>query len=311
MRSLTRASSGSQARHPLLPVLIGWQGIQIWVPQDWYLKGYTGDWREGYLQIGSRGETELDLKWVRSRRRTDLQFVLQQFLKRIERTKRKARPRFTGTIHPLDEHTIEFRWSADERAVGQIRRYPSCHTIVLVQVRTASEHKALHTLAKTIFDHLQVEPELDGWVVWSLYGLRTAVPERFRLVRAQLLTGQTRLFFRHRREHLLIERIARAQQLLKGYSLEEWAQLWLKWERYRGQVVWDEARHALRLHARLPFGSALAEGIRSVAQLHLPAWRIEAITTLNPEHNTLFHIQYQTPRANTLLEEVFARTVCP
>ncbi len=298
-------------RSPLLPVLIGWQGIRLWVPQDWYLKGYTGDWNEGYLQIGSLGTTEIDLKWVRSKRRTDLQFVLQQFLKRMERAKRKACPPFTGTIHPLNEHQLEFRWTADERALGQIQRYPSSGTIVLIQIRTKSEHKALHSLGRAIFESLQVEPDPDGWVVWSLYGLCTAVHERFRLERAHLLTGQTRLFFRHRREHLLIERIARAEQLLKGYSFEEWVELWLKWERYRGKRLLEPSHNLIRLQARLPVGSAIAEAIRSGFRLHLPAWRVYAIAWYAPEQNTLFHIQYQTPRETPLLEEVYVRTRCP
>jgi len=310
-----RASGPSKQQVPL-PVRIGWQGIQLRVPEGWFLKGYTGEWKEGYLQIGSPGSTEIDIKWVRSRRRTDLPYVLRQFLRRIERAKRRIRQPYLGTIKPIDEETLEFRWQSDERALGQIRRYPDCHTIVLIQARSGSRHETLHHLARAIFETLSVKPDPDGWVVWSLYGLCTAVPERFRLAKAQILTGQTRLIFRHRREHLLIERIARAEQLRKGYTFEEWANLWLKWEPYRRSArskldSTPEMVPSLRLSARLPLSTAIAETVRSVLTLHRPAWYVEAIAWVAPERNTIFHIHYQTPRKNALLEEVLARTRCP
>ncbi|MCS7209314.1 MAG: hypothetical protein NZ874_07060, partial [Fimbriimonadales bacterium] len=57
---------------PALPTLIGWQGIRLNTPPDWFLKGYSGNWREGVLQIGSPQSAEIDLKWSRVRRKTDL-----------------------------------------------------------------------------------------------------------------------------------------------------------------------------------------------------------------------------------------------
>lgn len=306
-------ASGSLARQLPLPVLIGWQGIQLQVPDGWYLKGYTGEWREGYLQIGSPGKTEIDIKWIRSRRRTDLRYVLQQFLKRIERIHRRARHPYTGSITPIDEHTLSFRWQADERALGQIRRYPDCHTIALIQIRSPSRHETLHQLASAIFNTLSVEPDSKGWTVWSLYGLCTAVPERFRLAKAQILTGQTRLIFRFHREYLLIERIARAEQLMKGYTFEEWLHLWLKWSQFvpKSLVPLEAPACGMRLSARLAFGSAFAEAIRGLCTLHRPAWRVEAVAWLDPNRNAIFHIQHQTPRRNPLIEEVYARTQCP
>jgi len=57
--------------------------------------------------------------------------------------------------------------------------------------------------------------------------------------------------------------------------------------------------------------TAIAETVRSVLTLHRPAWYVEAIAWVAPERNTIFHIHYQTPRKNALLEEVLARTRCP
>jgi len=308
-RPSTHLTSGS----PALPTLIGWQGIRLNAPPEWFFNGYSGDWRDGFLQIGSPHNTELDLKWTRSRRTTDLQYVLQQFLKTVERAKRKARHPFTGTLHPVDAHCIEFRWRADERAVGRIQRYPEHHTIVLMQLRSASRHDALFQIARPIFESVRVAPDEDGWVEWSLYGLQTAAPTAFRLEQSQVLTGQTRLTLRRRHERLVIERVARAEQLMKGYEFTEWVDYWLRWRGWRGErepFTWSENDHGVHLNTRLGASALITECITSPLRLRLPAWRVRAVAWFCRERNAVFHIQHFSPFRSNLIEEVMARTVC-
>ncbi|GIV06964.1 MAG: hypothetical protein KatS3mg017_0166 [Fimbriimonadales bacterium] len=296
-----------------LPTLIGWQGIRLNAPPDWFLKGYSGEWRDGFLQVGSPHSAEIDLKWTRSRRQTDLRFVLQQFLRTLERAKHKARQPFTGTLSPVDENCIEFRWRSDERAVGRIQRYPEHHTIVLFQLRSSSRHDALHQWARPIFETLRVAPDEDGWVEWSLYGLQTAAPANFRLEKSQLLTGQTSLTLQRRHERLVIERIARAEQLTKGYEFVEWVDHWLRWRGWKGvrePFTWDENDFGVHLCSRLGWGALLTECVVSPLRVRLPAWRVRAVAWFCQERNTVFHIQHFSAFSSNLIEEVMARTVC-
>lgn len=295
-----------------LPVCIAWQGIRLQLPNEWFLNGFSGDWREGVLTISSPGKTHLDIKWVRTKGRSDLQFHLQRFLKQLERDARKRGARFTGTMEPEGEASLRFRWSGHEQAVGRIRRCPECRCITLMQLRSASRHEPLHTLARAIFDTLIDHPDEEDWVDWSLYGLQTAVPERFRLESHTILTGQTRLSFRAGRERLIVERVARAEQLMRGWSLPDWAQVWLRWERWRGRLepFEFEGDPALLLQGRLREGALITESLQGLFTLHLPAWRIRAVAWLCPERNALFHIVHQSSRRTHLLDEVMARTVC-
>lgn len=308
-----RLCSESDATRAALPTLIGWQGIRLNAPPDWFLKGYSGDWRDGFLQVGSPHSAEIDLKWTRTRRKTDLQFVLQQFLNRLERAKRKARQPFAGTLHRVDDHCIEFRWRSDERAVGRIQRYPEHETIVLFQLRSSSRHDALHQFARPIFDTLRVAPDEDGWVDWSLYGLQTAAPADFRLERSQVLTGQTRLVLQRRHERLVLERIARAEQLMKGYEFAEWVDYWLRWRGWRGvrePFTWDENDFGVHLRTRVGWGALLTECVASPLRLRLPAWRVRAVAWVCRARNAVFHIQHFSAFRSDLIEEVMARTVC-
>jgi hypothetical protein len=63
----TERRAGVSSDLTALPTRIGWQGLRLDAPADWYLKGYSGDWQEGFLQVGSPHSMELDLKWSRTR----------------------------------------------------------------------------------------------------------------------------------------------------------------------------------------------------------------------------------------------------
>ncbi len=295
-----------------LPVHIAWQGIQLLLPNEWFLNGFSGDWREGVLTISSPGKTHLDIKWVRTKKRSDLQFHLQQFLKRLERDARKRRVRFTGSIEPDGKTGYRFRWSGHEQAVGRIRRCPECQCITLMQLRSASRHEPLHTLACAIFDTLVDHPDDEGWVEWSLYGLQTAIPDRFRLESHTILTGQTRLAFRAGRERLIVERIGRAEQHMRGWSMPDWVRVWLHWERWHGALEPFEfdGDEAVLLQGQLRAGALLTESLQSLLGLRLPAWRIRAVAWFCPERNALFHVLHQSARKSHLLDEVMAKTIC-
>jgi len=309
----TERRAGVSSDLTALPTRIGWQGLRLDAPADWYLKGYSGEWREGFLQVGSPHSMELDLKWSRTRRKTDLAYVLQQFLTKLERAKRKARQPFHSTLHPVDADCIEFRWRSDERAVGRIQRYPEHHTIVLMQLRSAAKHDALFQQARPIFESLRVAPDPDGWVEWSLYGLHSAAPADFRLEKAHAVTGQTRLVLTRRHERLILERVARAEQLIKGYEFAEWVDYWLRWRIWRGArepFTWGENDYGVHLTTRLGLGALATECVVSLCRLRLPAWRVRAVAWLCKPRNTVFHIQHHSPFRSNLLEEVMARTVC-
>jgi hypothetical protein len=296
-----------------LPTRIGWQGIRLDAPPDWFLKGYSGDWREGFLQLGSPHSMELDLKWSRARRATDLQYVLQRFISRVEHTKRKACPPLVKSLNPISADCIEFRWRADERAVGRIQRFPDPYIVVLIQLRASSKHDTLFQYARPIFESLCTAPDADGWVEWSVYGLHSAAPADFRLQRARVLTGQTRLTLVRRHERLILERVARAEQLLKGYDLAEWVDHWLGWSRWRGvreRFRWGAHDSGVHLTTRLNWSAWATECVTSALRLRLPAWRVRAVAWLCQARNTVFHIQHYSPFRSNLLEEVMARTVC-
>ena len=43
--------------------LIGWQGFTVFVPDDWDLTGFSGDYDNGYFRVDNGEEMGLEVKW--------------------------------------------------------------------------------------------------------------------------------------------------------------------------------------------------------------------------------------------------------
>jgi len=152
----------------------------------------------------------------------------------------------------------------------------------------------------------------DGWSDWSLYGLQTAVPEHFALEQHRIFTGQTRLLFRHRREQVVIERFAQAEQALQDWNVAEWASAWGEWRLFKGQVnehLWRNHEGAIMI-GRLKGFRWAREFEQSVFRLHRPALRVRGAVWHCPNRNLILHVRHQGPRRSDLLEQMIERTIC-
>lgn len=293
-----------------LPTLIGWQGIRLRVPDGWYFNGFSGHWREGVLQVASQGATTLDVKWVRSKKASDLRLHLDKYLKKIEQDTRKRKQRFTGRVDTISEQCLEFQWKSDRKGIGMVRRCSNCQCISLIQI-SGQRNTPLHVLASHIFETLQ-DCSGDGWTDWSLYGLQTAVPERFLLEQQRILTGQTRLLFRCKREQILIERFAQAEQSLHDWSVQDWAEAGAEWRLFQRQVeetAWRNHEGA-SMTGRLKGFRWAREFEQSVFRLHRPALRVRAAIWHCSNRNQILHVRHQGSRRSDLLEQIVERTVC-
>lgn len=294
-----------------LPSLIGWQGISLRAPEGWYLNGVHGTWREGVFQVASRGVCAVDVKWVRSQKASDLRFHLDRYLSKMEKDARKRKSGFSGKVEKHSDESLSFTWKADRKAVGIARRCPECRCIILAQV-SGSRTDSVSTLASQIFSTLQ-DHSSDGWSTWCLYGLHTQVPEEFQLEKHRLLTGQTRLLFRHRREVLQIERIAQAEQLLNGNLPSQWGQFYREWRAYKG--IWEERayhRHqGAHFSGRLKMFPLVRECEQGLIRFQKPALKAHIAVWHCEPRNMLVHVVAQGgKKTQSLLEQVVERTQC-
>ncbi|MCS7310630.1 MAG: hypothetical protein NZ741_10450 [Armatimonadetes bacterium] len=222
--------------------IVGWQGVSLQVPPDWSVTGFQGDAREGYLRIDSPGSLVAEVRWAQARKPVDIRKRLDAYLNLVERQAKKRKVAFTGRIKPSEERegALEFHYRADRKVWGFIQQCPQCRRVVIAQVSGDADDPVVnvaHQLLHTLQDHAE-----DGWWTWALLGLLVRLPQRFALVKTQVMSGYLLLQFRHRYTEVSVERWGLADVTLKKWTLPDWAQQVAGWKRTRAQHTESEIK---------------------------------------------------------------------
>ncbi len=128
---------------------------------------------------------------------------------------------------------LEFHYRADRKVRGFIRQCSHCRRVVIAQV-SGDRDDAVVNVANQLLNTLQDHSE-DGWWTWALLGLVVRLPERFGLVKSQVMSGYLMLQFRYRYTEVVVERWGLADVTLKKWTLEEWALRATEWRRLRAR----------------------------------------------------------------------------
>jgi hypothetical protein len=236
-------------KHGLAPEqIVGWQGVSLRVPPDWSVTGFQGDAKEGYLRIDSPGTLVAEVRWAQAKKAVDVRKRLDDYLNMVERQAKKRKVPFTGRIKPSEDWqgALEFNYRADRKVRGFIRQCPHCRRVVIAQV-SGDKDDAVVTVANQLLDTLQDHSE-DGWWTWALLGLAMRLPERFALVKSQVMSGYLMLQFRNRYTEVSVERWGLADVTLKRWTLEEWALQATEWKRIRAQHMLGEVERHPAVH---------------------------------------------------------------
>jgi hypothetical protein len=238
-------------KHGLAPEqIVGWQGVSLRVPPDWSVTGFQGDAKEGYLRIDSPGTLVAEVRWAQAKKAVNVRKRLDDYLNLVERQAKKRKVPFTGRIKPSEDWqgALEFNYRADRKVRGFIRQCPHCRRVVIAQV-SGDKDDAVVNVATQLLDTLQDHSE-DGWWTWALLGLVVRLPERFALVKSQVMSGYLMLQFRNRYTEVSVERWGLADVTLKRWTLDEWALRATEWRRIRAQHTRDEVEGHPAVHVR-------------------------------------------------------------
>lgn len=231
-------------------ITIGWQGLTMQVPEDWFPAALGAERAAGYLRVQNAEGSSLEVKWSNPRGTVDMEAQLEKYRKALQRAARKRHLPFEWKDKPKvpvreakpDKNRRFFAWKGEAQGLGVIWYCRSCARVVIAQVSTPLGEDAA-TLASTILSSLEDHGEVDG-DLWALYGLQVRVPKEWMLDRHQLMAGYTMLQFRMGDQILRAERWALANLALKSETLQDflWSKCWKFWRDYRltgADAAWE------------------------------------------------------------------------
>ncbi len=297
------------SRHRREWVTIGWQGITLEVPEDWYPAALGTQRAAGYLRVQSADGPAAEVKWSTPKGTVDLEKELAKYRKTLERGAHKKRLTLEWREKPKvpiresrpDKNRRFFGWKADTQALGAIWYCRTCGRVVIAQVTVplGSDETALASnVLSGIEDH-----GTDGHDVWALYGLRVSVPERWQLDKHQLMAGYTMLQFRQRDRVLRAERWAPANVRLKKMPLGDF--LYQHSRKFWREYSTREAPAEWRGHSGVTFSGRARRVVTQVMGVirRLVKWPAADNLTVRAWHceqeNKIFAVHSVHPRGDT------------
>ena len=211
--------------------ILGWEGITVWVPEDWALTSFSSSEKEGYLRADDQDMPRLEIKWKQAPGFVDLNQTVDNYLSSIK--KRVARDKQELTID-RDMQVISrrkmhkdglqtFAWRAQSQAYGAVWLCKQCERVVIAQVLGPPDDTGLLTTAQQVLSTIRDHPT-GGWVTWAAYGLVCQTPEDFKLTSQQMFSALIKLTFTRDTETVTVGRWGMAEVLLRQQTLDKWVQ---------------------------------------------------------------------------------------
>jgi len=307
--------------------LLGWQGFETRVPDDWDLTGFSGTDDAGYFRADDSEEHGLEVKWAtepkKAKRAPDVEVKRESYFRGLRQTAKKKRltvetkaldaPR--GVLRS-DRIVTGFTWSSDRKAIGAVWHCQTCRRTVIVQVLGPRSGKGgLSTVAHEVLGSFTCHGEDPSWRTWALYDLFTQVPADYKLVGQQLMNVYLRLQFVHKTARLSIEQWSLATMARRDAYLDVWLANNSRGQITKARYTTDEGGvhgHAtLDLTGGPAFGLPMLEAVREVTRLHHPATRFSGRAWECETGNKIYAIQTLRPRRMPdVVHQIAALTRC-
>ncbi len=224
---------------------IGWQGIELTVPDEWNIAGIGGGRDEGYLRLEDAELPRVEVKWADASGFVDIDKMVDGYLQKLRKDRKVARDiRIDRKARVVSKRRMNkkalqcFTWSAALNGYGAAWYCPEASRTVITQVTTKPEEKGPQ-LAERVISSIQDHPQGD-WIRWATYGLDVRTPEGFKLTAHKMMAGHIQMTLKRdiladnarsivlqnlvTPEQLTLSRWGMANITLKNMTLHEWAE---------------------------------------------------------------------------------------
>jgi len=315
---------------------LGWQGIELNVPEEWNIGGIGGGREDGYLRVQDAELPRVEVKWGAAEGFVNIDATVNGYLKKLRQDKKAGKDIEIDTDasvvskRKMKKKALScFTWRTDVCGYGAAWYCADCKRTVIVQVTARPEEDGAK-LAERVIASIQDHP-VGGWIRWATYGFQTHAPEGFNLTAQKLMAGHIQITLKRditadaarsimlqnlvAPEELTLSRWGMANVILKNKTLEQWAEeemggrlKRIKPQMEPAQVNGHEALHVSAQH--LPLHQQLFRLIARFADVPY-ADRIRGLIWHCPQSNSVHLVQMLVDIGNEdLPAEIAGRFIC-
>jgi hypothetical protein len=315
---------------------LGWQGIELTVPEEWNLGGIGGGQEEGYLRIQDAEMARVELKWATSTGFVDIDAAVDGYLKKIRQDQKQSKDMEIDTDasvvskRKMRKKVLRgFSWRSDMHGLGAAWYCADCKRTFIAQVLTKPEEDG-PALAERVLAGIKDHPT-GGWLRWATYNFDAQVPEDFSLTARKLMAGHIQLTFKRDvaartarsimlqnlvvPEELTLARWGMAGTMLKNKTLQQWAadEMGTRLKRIKPELEPTETNGHEAVHVSATNLSLQGPLFRTIARFaEVPyADRIRGLIWHCPKSNSVHLVQMLIDYTNEqLLSEIASRFEC-
>ncbi len=211
---------------------IGWQGVGVYVPDDWSFSGFQGNRKEGLLRIDSAGNIITEIRWMPSKKKDNLHRRVDAYLNDVERLAKKKKAKFTARLEPIDKDgVLAYRYIADRTVYGFGKICTDCGRVLIGQV-VGRHQDPVQSVYKDIVECVS-DHNTDGWDRWGLMGVRFSIPQGLKLDKPKMMSGYLKMPFGKLGKEIIVEKWGLADVSLKRWSLRDWVNQFADWKGYK------------------------------------------------------------------------------
>ncbi len=224
---------------------IGWQGIELTVPDEWNIAGIGGGRDEGYLRLEDAELPRVEVKWADASGFVDIDKMVDGYLQKLRKDRKVARDiQIDKKARVVSKRRMNkkglqcFTWSAGLNGYGAAWYCPEASRTVITQITTKPEEKGPQ-LAERVISSIQDYAQGD-WIRWASYGFDVQTPIGFKLTAHKMMAGHIQMTLKRdvladnarsivlqnlvTPEQLTLSRWGMANITLKKMTLHEWAE---------------------------------------------------------------------------------------
>jgi len=176
--------------------LIGWQGLEIQMPEDWRLTFDIGDSLKGFIRFASQS-SNLEIKWETLKKRADFSIdaVSKNLINKIEKSVKKKNFKLLKrqSASVSDHKGVYFHYRTEQECYGLTWYCDKAEKLfILLHVFKPKEYRETKPIFEYIVNSLKCH-SLDEQALWSIHNFSLKTPSSFRLGKRKILLGHINL----------------------------------------------------------------------------------------------------------------------
>jgi len=190
---------------------VGWQGIELRLPEGWNLVKEEGARQKGSMGFASASST-LELKWEEIKRKkvASVEAIAENFIKGLRKSVKDLKVLGKNPVKVFGHNGVSFHFESEQEGYG-FTWYCDEHEKMFIGIFVfrPAELEAPKLVFRRLLESIRCHSP-EGWERWSILGFSFRAPSTMRLARAPLekaLMGRNSLMLHAEEQHpFLVER---------------------------------------------------------------------------------------------------------